>query len=332
VLQVANWRFRATFARAYAAMSPGLADRPPMPRIQLTEPRDVLTVVQVPDMQIGYLWTDHHTYLDPFHDRVALDALVEFVRRESPDVLHLAGDNLDLCAMGTYERDPRTDQTLSQALREYRWWVERFREAAPHARIVMTPGNHEARWKRTIWRSNPQLVSMVPDPMRWLLIDADNPHGCRLGNVGVEMPGDYDTPAYLWDGALMLAHGQSIKPDKIAERTDARIVLHGHTHKLHATPSTIRTARGPRTKYVASGGCACRLDGAVPGVSLSPDWQQGTVVARWEPRNERVAVTAYPIDRGSMLTAPGGPITGRDRSVEIAEACGVPQFVRRQAT
>jgi hypothetical protein len=75
-----------------------------------------------------------------------------------------------------------------------------------------------------------------------------------------------------------------------------------------------------------SPGCLCRVDGAVPGVSSRPDWQQGFgVITR---HRETGATTMHPVQIHDGIAMYGGKTySGVDRTAEIADALGYPQMV-----
>jgi len=99
------------------------------------------------------------------------------------------------------------------------------------------------------------------------------------------------------------------------ETTDySRIFGHIHRHELAWTTEWKGQER--RELCAASGGCLCSVDGGVPGVKDRQNWQQGLILAHYDPNgwehliepvriwpdtaNERRSVCWF---RGQKLTA-----------------------------
>lgn len=319
IVQVANWHLKVPLVRHPAALVPDLSSRPVMPRAKPKAPDEVETWVVWPDMQIGYLWRDHHTYLDPFHDRWAMDCALQLTERLQPTGVLLLGDDLDLAPLGTYERDPRVDATTHQAVTELRWWCEQIRAAVPSARFVKLTGNHEQRLVRDMHRSAgaAEWAGLFPDPLRWLYEER-----MRLPDLDVETVQPYGERFRFLGGQGVATHGEHTGPTagkRTREHIEARVVVHGHTHHRYALPDLMDTARGKRERVTFSPGCLCRVDGIVPGRTAHSNWQQGVGVIRWHPRDERLSVSLHSIDRGMMLDAPGGPIVARDHGARLAD-------------
>ena len=317
------WQVRVDLRpRTIPAIPPDWGRPPPFERRVEPSPGDQCVVL--PDMQIGYRWRldpAGRSYLDPFHDRSAIDAALQLVADVAPSDVILLGDNLDLSAMSmrwTVEDSVR--QTLHPALLETRWLLWRLRSIVPKARITYFAGNHEDRLGRLLSERAPELVgATLPDGTKALSLAAWI--GCEA--LGIDWV-PYPENRWLWD-RVFVEHGRIVGSGsgstaaKLARFKGNHSHLQGHIHRIEIAQSTYATPKGHRTVWSGSVGCLCRLDGAVPGSPTVPNWQQGVgvIVADHEGGEDEI----HPIRiRGGRLTWGGRVLTGRDYAAELAGA------------
>lgn len=116
--------------------------RPPaiLPRRGSTNPvaktADLVTTLFIPDMQAGFRWNEHRTYLDPLHDRGVLDCAVQLAERLQPDTIVFLGDMLDFAALSLkFPRPPSLRGCDKPAIWELHWWIAQFRQACPSSTL-----------------------------------------------------------------------------------------------------------------------------------------------------------------------------------------------------
>jgi hypothetical protein len=286
----------------------------PMPR-DLSAPTSSCAVI-VPDSQHGYRWSADKTYLDPLHDRRALDVATQLIARLQPEVIVLLGDMLDLGPWSTkYPRPVALRDTTTPALRELHWQLAQWRASSPGSRIVFIEGNHEARIARA-------LSEKLDEASVTRAVGSDAPlgsvpHLLALGELGVEYVGPYGAGWWLWH-AVHIVHGTKLRLSATLSESTSHVVM-GHIHRVARMSRTIDTASGRRSITGICAGCMCRTDGSVPGFPGAPDWQQGIGLA-WRDGDE-VHLEAREI-RSGALVYDGVTLRGADQVGAIAEATG----------
>ena len=298
------------------------------PRRKAPKERDFELCIILPDTQTGFTWGPGHRELIPYHDRVALDVARQVVEDLDPDEVIWLGDNLDFEELSTkFTRDPLAAQTTQPAIDEQAYWYRLFKASAHRARHRVFDGNHEARMKRALQEKSPWAVHLkAPGSERPLL---SVPYLLGLDDIGIEWLGEYGSEFWLWD-EVRISHGTVVASG--GGRTSSRVVagssyseVFGHIHSTEMASKTVWGPKGRRLISAMSPGCLCRVDGAVPGVSSRPDWQQGFgVITR---HRETGATTMHPVQIHDGIAMYGGKTySGVDRTAEIADALGYPQM------
>lgn len=242
------------------------------------------TILVLPDSQNGYKGEL------PMHDRLAWEAAVWVASELQPDGVVQLGDMLDLPEFSHFRKRPETLGKTQLTLDETWWWNARLRKAAPKAWGRWLAGNHEDRYKRTLGECVPDLAELHALQLPTLL---------RLKDLGVEYIDDY--PTYWMYRGVEFQHGD--KYSKTGGQTAAKYltdvphsVVYGHSHKREYA---CKTYNG-RTKFAASPGVMCHIDGRVPAKSKRVDWQQGLMLVHFD-RNDNAWPELLPIEKGVLL-------------------------------
>ena len=285
--------------------------------------------VIVPDLQMGFRWANRYQYLDPMHDRKAMDAVLGLIREVDPHYVILLGDMLDLAPWSTrFPRKPEYNQTTQPVIDEMHWWLVEIRKSAPSARILYMCGNHEERIDKAIIEKLPEASGISPAleesaalSVRRLL---------RLDDLDIEYIGPYGQDWWLWD-RVRITHGTKVRSGSGATavaiaKTARWSEVYGHIHKVEMVQKTFHGPFGRNVVTALSPGCLCRVDGSVPGVTLSPDWQQGCGVATLDEDTEQVHMQVLPIYNGSLVWD-GRVIEGTDPAEHIAFDTGWKQLI-----
>ena len=323
------YQVKATLTRRLEA-----AHRPAQPTIKIKHTRKaprkegVKRALFIPDSQVGFRWKSRYQYLDPLHDRKAMDACVKLAG-QGFDVIFLLGDMSDLAAFSSkFSTDPSLKQTTQPTIDELHWWLAQLRAAAgKDCRIIYLAGNHEERMSRRIVDDIPEAVGLAAagekiGAMHMVKL-------LRLEELDIEWVGPYGADYWLW-GSIRVTHGQTVRQGGGA--TSAAVLkgaswseVFGHIHRLEYAEKTLHGPEGRRVISAMSPGCLCRLDpGIVPGFKQRQDWQTGVGVA-WLDEMEEAHMAAIPIRDGRLIWS-DGILQGEDRTAEIAKDTGWSQM------
>jgi hypothetical protein len=208
--------------------------------------------------------TDQHC---PFHDPRAVAVALQIVRDFQPDLLVSGSDGVDFYAVSKFDKNPERFKVTLQD--EIDCWIQVqrcWRDAAPSARRVFIPGNHEDRMRRFVW-DHPGVYGLRAMELKNLL---------ELEALGIEYRPEAEI---VVGGRLVIKHGSFIRGHSAAT---AKAELEGEKHSLnvltghsHRGGSHFVRTRGGIVQAV-EGFCLCRLD---PEYILRPNWQQGIVLA-----------------------------------------------------
>ena len=285
--------------------------------------------VIVPDLQAGFAWRDRYTYLEPMHDRKAMDAVVGLIREVNPHYVVLLGDMVDFAPWSTrFPRKPEYKQTTQPTIDELHWWLAEIRSSAPGAKVVYMAGNHEERMSKA-------MVERLSEATHLARVFEESPalsirNLLRLDDLDIEYVGPYGSDWWLWD-RIRINHGTKVRSGGGATamaiaKTARWSEVYGHVHKVEMMQKTFHGPFGRNVITAMSPGCLCRVDGAVPGVSLSPDWQQGCGIATLDEKTEQVHMQVLPIYDGSLVYD-GRVIEGQDPAEQIAFETGWKQLI-----
>ena len=325
---VRNWQVSATLVRRLDApgedgAGPWVIGTPAPRRVAPTRPIEVAVIV--PDSQHGYVWSEDRTHLVPLHDVRACDVASQLIALLEPDHVVYLGDMADLAEWSTRFPRPETHRdTTRPTLRTLHWWMAEHRASSPGSIIRYLEGNHEQRIQRALVEtmSHAAGITAVTDTRPAL----DFARLVGLDALDIEYVAPYGSDLYLWD-TVRITHGDKVRSKggatAVAVCAEAtHTTLYGHVHRVESASRTLHGPKGRNVITAASPGCLCRVDGAVPGVSARPNWQQGLIVVSWDGQHAHVETVQIVEGRAVWR---GQVITGEDRSAEIAAAIGVPQ-------
>jgi hypothetical protein len=272
-------------------------------------------VVFASDLHIGF----HRSgdILTPYHDRAAIDAVLQFCDHLGVDEVVFGGDCLDMAEWGKYSIDAGDYFTTQAALNEFAWWLAQFRRLKP-SRLVYMIGNHEERINR-------KIRDMVVPLSNLRTARGETPTGLDywldLPSLGVDYIADYPHGEYWITPTLRAIHGAvaSSVPGGTARKmvqSTAVSTVFGHIHRREMVTATINDGATGREITAVCPGCLCHIDGRVPG-SAAMRWQQG--VALVEDYGDQHQVTTLPIT-GGVVRYDGVALRGRDRRAEIERA------------
>ena len=258
------------------------------------------------DAQFGFEWEPPQWRLNPFHDREALDLLLQIATDAQPDIIELLGDWQDLTIWtDRWARLPKFYGTTQPALLECAWWLGHLREACPNAVIRYHMGNHEQRMDTATATHLREACELKPADG----IDLPPAMSIRnllgLDSLGIKWVGGYpDDITWLGD-AVRVQHGHIARKKPLSSVTELlkqgkAHQICGHIHRDEMVSESYKDDDGrmyQRTGYCP--GALCRIDGTVPGSSIRHNWRQGIGVVDWSGRN--VNITHIPINGGRAI-------------------------------
>lgn len=240
----------------------------------------------IPDAQIGFRRKGLSGRLDPFHDRAAMDVVLQIAADHAFDEVIYLGDWLDLNEWSDkFIREPDFYFTTQPAIIEAHWWLRQFTGLAGKAAHRKLEGNHEARLPKMMTLhllaahglASAENVSVPALSMNNLL---------GLDTLGVEYISGYPNNS-IYVGSVKIIHGNlsrkgSTDTVRALVASAQETVIMGHIHKIEWASRTIKDRFGLRTVSAFSPGCLCRVDYVVPGHNEGQQWQQGAAVVEYD--------------------------------------------------
>jgi predicted phosphodiesterase len=200
----------------------------------------------------------------PYHDEVALNAAIEYGRKNKPDIIILNGDIGDFYAVSRHDKDPRrclADEL--DAVRQFLFWL---RKQFPKARIIFKTGNHEQRLERFLMKNAPVLLGTS---------DFEIPTLLRFDELGIEAVGSLNL---IRLGKLCIYHGHELPQGMSSPVNPARgmwmrvqeTLLCGHWHRV--SEHVEKLGISGKTVSCWSTGCLCDMR---PTYSIINRWSHG---------------------------------------------------------
>ena len=226
--------------------------------------------------RMGVVLSDTHV---PFQDKSVCRMLLKFIAEHRPGTIHLLGDISDFYSVSRFDKDPARKIDLQEDLDSTCKFLWEIREAAPHAKLIFSEGNHEFRLRKYLQTEAKALALLRALKLEKLL---------EFEELKIQFR-RHDRPYRV--GSLLFTHGQLVRKwSGYSARGHFEkygcCVIHGHTHRLGAFYH-----RDIQDTYAAwENGCLCDLN---PDYTTVPDWQHGWSVV-WAQRDyfhvEQVAV------------------------------------------
>lgn len=232
------------------------------------------------DMHIGFARNFRSGALEPFHNREAISTALEIATISQPDTIVFGGDILDMSEWSDkFLLEPSFYFTTQNALIECAWWLGKFKQQCPNAKIVMLAGNHEKRVQILITKRLVALSQLSPvDDPDMPLASIDNLLG--LSRMNIHYIDDYPDGAYFVSKDTVVEHGTiarsktGLTAAAVVDQRNFNVVF-GHKHTLERASKNVESWNGRKVITAACGGCLCRLDGTVPGSNKNVQWQNG---------------------------------------------------------
>ena len=294
---------------------------PKLPKPGKQAKNGVRRALIINDPQIGFRRRLHTTELIPFHDRRVLDLALQICQEEEIHHISLGGDVDDLSEWSNkFLAEPEFYWTTQPALLETSWWLTQLRLARPHAEIKMLEGNHDLRMPLLVVSNLKQAYRLKAVDELELPAQMTVPRLLALHKLNVEYVSGYPNNGYWLNKNIRIEHGDVVRgtPGATAAAVTTRqayTTIFGHIHRREMVSKRIKLNEGMDQIYTAfCPGCACHIDGRVPGSSPKDQWQQGLAVVEYTDDYENI--TPIAINDGKMIYKER-LWTARDRETEI---------------
>ena len=318
IVDLFKWQFSPTWEDGPAWP---IVDQPAPVKIARVKPpknkaqTGLETVLFVPDLQAGFFILESGEQV-PMHDPRCLDLFIQVAAKTRPDRVVYLGDNLDLAEWSLkFARAPTMAGSLSKTLEVlYRFHAMMRAVTGDDCRHDYLEGNHEKRLPLFV-AANAEAAFGVKRPGDdWPVLSV--PYLLRLEELDVTWHGGYPQGTVWLRDDIRAVHGKRLSAERASKDPIIVSQFQGHTHRLGVKSRTHTGHRGApiHTLHVECG-TGARIDGAVPSFGSatddkgapvigneSEDWQQGCVLATFDPESIGVpSVELVPIVDGSCL-------------------------------
>lgn len=295
-------------------------EMPKMPKVGKQAKGGVKRCLIINDPQVGFRRTLHTTELVPFHDRRVLDLALQIAQTEQIDHISFGGDCLDLSEWSDkFMPEPEFFWTTQPAFLEWAWWLAQFRMAQPTAEIKMLEGNHDIRLPNLIAKNMRQAYKLRAVDELHLPPALSVERLLALHTLGIEYINHYPDNGYWLNDNVFIVHGDLVRAGpgdtaKALVNKQAFTTIFGHIHRRESVTRRMKAHDGDMIYTAFCPGCACRIDGAVPGSKSDQQWQNGIAIIEYTQTDENIIPIA--ISDGKMIHN-GSGWTARSREEEI---------------
>ena len=275
------------------------------PKFYVKKSKNFKKALIIPDAQFGFRRNVETGELDPFHDRQALDCVLQVAELEKPDTIIYLGDMLDLPEWSDkFLVSPDFFFTTQPAINELYWWTKEFRQHCN--KMIYLEGNHEIRMSKAISKNIIAAYNLKPanEPKK---IQMTVPTLLALDDLGVEYKAPYPAGEYWLNDNLRVSHGTVARKGNadtvkaiLAQARNSEIV--GHIHRHEMAQKTVHPRKGIRTYVAYSPGTVARIESnIVPAFSPRNDWQQGFAIVNYQDGNGLFQIIPHSIFNGITL-------------------------------
>ncbi|MCP4639463.1 MAG: hypothetical protein GY851_03475 [bacterium] len=219
----------------------------------------------------------------PYHNDRALHAALNYGVENKANVIHLAGDAMDMFSLSKWEKDPR-ERKFNRELGAMKALLAAIRKGFPRAKIVYQIGNHEERYESYMYCKAPELLD-VSDFLLEKLLDFKKYNVIKVGDKRPVKFGD-----------LPVLHGHEWKSGFSAPVNPARTLFlkakcNAACGHLHQTSQHSETDLEGKVVSTWSAGCLCDTH---PDYAPINKWNHGCMLIKvdrdgaFEVRNQRI--------------------------------------------
>lgn len=267
-------------------------------RVSIPRPRTCTKKIQraliIPDAQFGFRRRLHTAELTPFHDRRVLDIALQILKSQEFDYVEYIGDMLDMSEWSTHwVAEPEFYWTTQPALIELAWWLRKYRDAAPSASMDYFEGNHDMRPKTAMTTHLKAAYGLKPVDELELPSSLTVPRLLALHELHVNYVGNYPDAKRWLNKNVLVRHGNIARANpgdtaKAMANKYRYTTIFGHIHRPEMVTVRMQDREGDVFATGFCPGCACHIDGRVPGSNSEAQWKQGMAVLEFTEDEEHI--------------------------------------------
>lgn len=252
----------------------------------------------------------------PYHDERALRAVCDLLADEWPEEIIFLGDVADNSMLSKHRTHRRFGAMLNETNDAVVKNFRRVREAAPEARIIFLPGNHDDRILYYAQDFATELDGVRPGRLDEAEEEPPSSLGFRqlwrLDELGIELiDEDWKLAQYAVTPELDARHGYltgNNSERKLLEK-HGRSQVHGHDHRGSLVYRTKHDPLDVRVAMSCGSLSEIRRDGI--GYEPAPDWTPGIGWAQiWDDGLFQLSFLPYVKDK--LLTPWGAAYEGKE--------------------
>lgn len=327
LVQVKAWLVRISPIAIFPHIQP-IKSNLTFERPEITVEGNLSQSLVIADLHVGFRRdSDTFNQLYPFHDRRCMDLILKLALLIKPDRIDIIGDKLDLPDWtNRFVRSPDMTMITQPALIELHWWLNKLRSLLPNADINVLEGNHEKRMRDAIATHLPAAYGLKPATKLEAFPTLSVPNLLGLEELGINWVEGYPTEGGTWLGdGIEEEHGTMARKSPGATagamvRDRETSSIFGHIHRPELASKMMRTRAGLRPVQSICPGCACLVDGSVPGHNpRNQDWIQGVAIVWFNELATTYDVNLITIHDG-IAVYDGALIYGEDPIEELRES------------
>lgn len=246
--------------------------------------------------------TDQHI---PFQDEDVHKIAQEYVAEQQPKYIIFGGDLIDNPAMSVFDQDPNHQRTAQEEIDEAVRYLSAYRRAAPEAKMVLLPGNHDVLRLERTKSINQGVKSLRATGWKNLLEESARHQEIDLGDIEIIDDVYWGEYTIGGDKGMLFCHGDPRMDSRVYggktgfRRTAEEHPFEGHIMMGHQHQAKkARSRHRPRDVYIVPG----MLDAEGVKYNHQSTYEVGFAVVHYNPQ-----VRPRPVFHVQNLTmAPNG--------------------------
>lgn len=248
-----------------------------------------------------------------------MDIILQVLQRDQFDYIGIIGDANDWSEWSKYSQEPEFYWTTQPALIETAWWLANYRNACPNAKMDLYQGNHEVRVETVIVDHLKAAYELRPVDQLEFPPALSVPRLLALHDLNIGYVDGYPGGGVWLNRNTWIEHGYQVAgstgdtaKNVAMKRTFTTIM--GHIHRSESVARKVESRDGSEIYTSMCPGCACHIDGRVPGSKPQEQWQQGFGIIEYTDTFENISTVA--VENGRAIYK-GEMITAQNRDKEI---------------
>ena len=187
----------------------------------------------------------------PYHSISAINAAIDYAKKEKPDCILLNGDTIDFFGLSKFCKDPRK-RNFPAELESFKKFIDVLKKQFSKAEIIFKVGNHEERYDKFLYQKANELVGVDEFELSQII---------KARAEGIEFISDKRIINYY---GLNIIHGHEFSSGFFSPVNVARgLYLRGKTSAMqghnHQTSEHTESDMNGKITTTWSTGCLCEL-------------------------------------------------------------------------